>query len=126
VITGVSKVVVSVEDQESAKQFWTTRVGFDVATDAPYSDGERWIELSPPEGGPLLVLSSRTAGDSSPDVSPELPQSPLFFVCDDIRKTYRELTRRGVKFPTPPTKMTFGWWAMFEDDGGTRYALEQR
>jgi hypothetical protein len=36
------------------------------------------------------------------------------------------LSERGVRFPTPPTKMDFGWWALFEDHEGTRYALGQR
>jgi hypothetical protein len=36
-----------------------------------------------------------------------------------------ELAARGVRFPTPPTKAHFGWWAMFEDNDGTRYALGQ-
>jgi len=36
-----------------------------------------------------------------------------------------ELTSRGVTFPVPPMKMPFGWWALFEDNDGTRYALTQ-
>ena len=55
-----------------------------------------------------------------------LPHSPVLFTCHDIEQTYQELTGRGVRFPTPPTKMPFGWWSLFEDDDGTRYALEQR
>jgi hypothetical protein len=27
--------------------------------------------------------------------------------------------------PAPPTNEPFGWWALFEDNEGTRYALEQ-
>jgi predicted enzyme related to lactoylglutathione lyase len=126
VIKGVSQMIVPVDDQERAKQFWTTRVGFDVVTDAPYGDGERWIEVSPPDGGPLLVLSPRPAKEPRREVSDDLPHSPVFFTCDDIEETYRELTERGVEFPTAPTKMAFGWWALFEDVEGTRYALGQR
>lgn len=37
----------------------------------------------------------------------------------------RELASRGVTFTTPPVLMPFGWWAMFEDNEGTRYALTQ-
>ena len=47
------------------------------------------------------------------------------FACDDIQTTHRELTSRGVTFPVPPMKMPFGWWALFEDNDGTRYALTQ-
>jgi predicted enzyme related to lactoylglutathione lyase len=59
------------------------------------------------------------------DVPTQLPHSPIFFNCDDIQETYRELASRGVKFTAPPVKMDFGWWSMFEDGAGTRYALGQ-
>jgi predicted enzyme related to lactoylglutathione lyase len=126
VIEGISQVLVPVDDQERAKEFWTTRIGFEVATDAAYGDGGRWIEVRPPDGKPLLVLSPRRADEPRPEVPDELPHSPVFFTCDDIEQTHRELSERGVVFPTPPTKMEFGWWALFEDPDGTRYALGQR
>jgi hypothetical protein len=100
VITGVRKVVVPVEDQERAKEFWT-RVGFEVMQDETYGD-ERWIEVASPDRGTILVLSPRP-----------------------VNQPYTELTERGVEFPTPPMQMHFGWWAMFTDRDGTRYALGQ-
>jgi predicted enzyme related to lactoylglutathione lyase len=124
VISGVDMVVLSVEDQERAKDFWTTRIGFEVTTDAPYADG-RWLEVTPPDRSVVLVLSQRAADERRPEVGEMLPHSPVFFSCEDIQQTYRELTERGVKFPTPPTRMPFGWWSLFEDDEGTRYALRQ-
>ena len=30
---------------------------------------------------------------------------------------------RGVEFTAPPARMHFGWWALFRDQDGTRYAL---
>ena len=125
-IRGVSKVVVPVADQEQAKRFWTQQMVFTVATDEPYGDQGRWIEVVPPDKRVVLVLSRRDPAEQVPEVPEMLPHSPVFFACDDLQQTYQELTARGVRFPTTPTKMPFGWWALFEDDDGTRYALEQR
>jgi lactoylglutathione lyase len=122
VITGVSKVVVPVDDQERAIEFWTERMGFELRRDEAY-DGGRWIEVSPPSGGPLLILSPRPPGEPEPAVPDELPHSPVFFACADIEATYRELSERGVVFPVPPRRQDFGWWSLFEDPDGTRYAL---
>jgi hypothetical protein len=97
--SGVSKVVLPVDDQERAK------------------------EVSPAAGTPLLVLSPRAPGDPRRDAPDELPHSPVFFDCPDIEATYRELSGRGVEFPTPPRQQHFGWWSLFEDPDGTRYAL---
>jgi len=43
-ISGVSKVVIEVEDQDRALDFWTQTLGFELAQDAPYGD-ERWLEV---------------------------------------------------------------------------------
>jgi lactoylglutathione lyase len=80
-ITGVNKVVVAVGDQGRAKEFWTSRVGFELHRDEAYGE-ERWIEVP-------------------------------------------ELTGRGVAFATPPHQQHSGWWSLFEDPDGSRYALGQ-
>jgi catechol 2,3-dioxygenase-like lactoylglutathione lyase family enzyme len=124
VIIGVSQVAVPVVDKERAKEFWTEKVGFDVHTDEEYG-AERWIEIAPPDGSPLLVLTDRSANEPGAGDRDELPDSPVLFVCDDMERTHRELSARGVRFAIPPTQMSFGWWAVFEDDDGIRYGLGQ-
>jgi catechol 2,3-dioxygenase-like lactoylglutathione lyase family enzyme len=123
-ITRVSKVVVPVADQQAALDFWTTSLGFAVVRDDRYGD-ERWIEVKPPEQDLLLVLSPRQPGEPRRSVPDRLPHSDLFFDCADIEQTYAELRTRGVRFALPPVRQHFGWWALFEDNEGTRYALGQ-
>jgi predicted enzyme related to lactoylglutathione lyase len=125
VIAGVSQVVVPVRDQDAAKQFWTERVGFELVKDETFGE-ERWIEVRPPTGAPIIALTLRPADDPGPQVRDEHPHSPVFFTCDDIVVTYRELRARGIEFPTPPVQMHFGWWAMFADHEETRFALTQK
>lgn len=124
-IHGVRKIVIPVDDQDEAKAFWTTRVGFEVVQDTRFGPDGRWLEVTPPDRGVILVLSPRAPGDARREVSEQLPHSDVFFACDDIQATHRELTERGVHFHTPPAQMPFGWWALFEDTNGTRYALGQ-
>jgi predicted enzyme related to lactoylglutathione lyase len=123
-ITNVSKVIVPVRDQQAALEFWTTTMGFSLVRDDTYGD-ERWIEVKPPGQDLLLVLSAMPADEPRRTVPDWLPHSDLFFNCADIEQTHADLTRRGVVFPLPPAKQQFGWWALFEDNEGTRYALGQ-
>jgi len=123
-IRGVRKIVLPVDDQDRAKGFWVDLVGFTVVQDETYGGG-RWLEVTPPDGSVLLVLDPRGPGDPRRNVDDRLPHSDVFFTCEDILQTHRELTERGVRFHTPPTEMPFGWWAMFEDADGTRHALQQ-
>lgn len=64
--------------------------------------------------------------DDQAAVRDELPHSNVFFVCDDTERTHQERTARGVRFHKASVKMPFGWWAMFEDAGGSRHALTQK
>jgi lactoylglutathione lyase len=123
-ITGISQVTLPVADKLRAKRFWTEKVGFEIHTDEPYGE-ERWIEIAPPDGSPLLVLTGRSEQEPRGEDRGGLPDSPVLFNCDDIERTHGELSARGVRFTTPPTRMPFGWWAVFEDDEGTRYGLSE-
>jgi predicted enzyme related to lactoylglutathione lyase len=123
-ISGVGKVVIDVEDQDRARTFWVEKMGFDVARDASYG-GERWLEVRSPDETVVLVLgrSSTGPGDRGA-VDDRLPTSNVMFRCDDIAATYHELADRGVDFPQPPIELNFGWWCLFADTEGNRFALQ--
>jgi lactoylglutathione lyase len=124
-IRGVNQVILYVEDQERAKQFWVDTMGFELVQDSPYGD-ERWLSVRTPDDATRLVLSKRQPGWSAGPVRDGTPHSPVFFYAEDVEAAYRELSAKGVRFPEPPSKQFFGWWSMFEDQDGTRYALGQR
>jgi lactoylglutathione lyase len=122
VIEGVQKLVIEVEDQDRALRFWRDAIGFELAQDV--SDGEeRWLEVRAPDENTTLVLALR---QGEPPVGPEeLPTSNIFY-CDDLARTYDELSARGVEFPQQPVEQSFGWWSMFQDNEGNRFALQTR
>ena len=120
-IAGVGKVLIEVEDQERAKRFWTDTLGFTLVTDAAYGQ-ERWIEVRTPDGRTHVVLHKRQG--LPPEVPPTLPTSHVFFRTDDLARTYRELRGRGVVFPQEPVEQPWGWWSMFADEEGNRFALQ--
>lgn len=119
-IRGISKVVLEVDDQERARDFWTRVLGFELHQDEPYGD-ERWLEVRAPDGSVNVVLDVRHSAPHS--VPSHLPTSNVFFSCDDLMTTFEELRTRGVRFPQPPVQQPFGWWCMFEDPDGNRFAL---
>jgi len=124
VVGGVAQVVVEVEDQDRAKQFWTEKMGFELAQDAPYGE-ERWLEVRTPDKAVVLVLGVRR-GERPTAPHPSLPTSNVMFYAEDLQQTYEELTTRGVQFPQPPVQQPFGWWSLFQDPDGNRFALVPR
>jgi predicted enzyme related to lactoylglutathione lyase len=123
VIKGVSKVVIEVDDQSRALAFWTGTLGFELHRDISYGE-ERRLEVRTPDQGLILVLSPRR--DERPNAPGMLRTSNIFFCCDDLAETYDELRSRGVEFSQSPVELTFGWWSMFQDQEGNRFALHPR
>jgi predicted enzyme related to lactoylglutathione lyase len=124
VIGGISQVVLEVEDKERAKKFWAEILGFELTQDAPYGE-ERWLEVRTPDQAVTVVLDLRQGERPSPP-DPSLPTSNVVFYTDDLQQTHRGLMARGVQFPVPPVQQPFGWWSIFEDPDGNRFALVPR
>jgi AraC-like DNA-binding protein/predicted enzyme related to lactoylglutathione lyase len=125
VITGVSKVVVPVDNQDEATKFWTQRIGFRLLRDETYR-GERWIEVAPADRSVVLVLRRRPAKEPRREVPNTLSPPRVFVSCDHIEQTYADLRETGVRFLTGPAQMRIGWEATFRDFEGNRFVLEQR
>ncbi len=77
-----------------------------------------------PDGAVTIVLSLRHS--ERPAAPERLPTSNIMFYCDDLARTYEELKARGVQFPQPPVAQPFGWWSLFQDTEGNRFALTPR
>lgn len=55
-INRVGRVMIPVPNQDEAIAFYTDVLGFSLAADVPYGEGERWVEVAPPGGGTTLAL----------------------------------------------------------------------
>jgi catechol 2,3-dioxygenase-like lactoylglutathione lyase family enzyme len=55
-INQFGRVMVPVQDQDDGIAFYTEKLGFSVAADIPFGDGERWVEVAPPGGGAAVAL----------------------------------------------------------------------
>ena len=47
----------------------------------------------------------------------------MSYTCDDLEKTYGELSKRGVEFKNPPKKEPWGNYSIFKDSEGNRFVL---
>ncbi|MBM0104369.1 VOC family protein [Steroidobacter sp. S1-65] len=86
-----------VADQDRALNFYTEKLGLQVAQDAPYKDDWRWIELAVPGAETRILLTQQTG-----EVKSDMPR--LVFIADDVEAAYRKLSARGVVFTKEPSK----------------------
>jgi catechol 2,3-dioxygenase-like lactoylglutathione lyase family enzyme len=132
-IKRLSHAGVPVLDQDSAKAFYTEKLGFEVRTDATM-DGFRWLTVSPPDQ-PDLEFILFDPGPPMHDA--ETAQVILGLVAkgaigggvweaDDCRATYQELKTRGVEFLQEPAERPYGIEAVFRDDSGNWFSLTER
>jgi catechol 2,3-dioxygenase-like lactoylglutathione lyase family enzyme len=120
-ITQVGTVIVPVQDQDQALDFYTETLGFEKRIDTPYGNGERWLEVAPPGAATTIAIVPPREGQ------PAGIETHVAFVTEDIDAAHADLRARGVDAddvmrmgdPVPP--MFF-----FRDpDGNTFFIVEQ-
>ncbi len=89
-ITKLGRVMVPVSDQDEAIAFYTNTLGFSLAADVPFGDGERWVEVAPPGGGAALALVP-PRGDYQPG-----RMTGVALESADPRADHAELKEQGV------------------------------
>ena len=120
-IKGMKFASIPVRDQDASLAFYTEKLGFSVATDAPFNDKQRWIELRIPGADTRVVLftpdgwESRIGGFQA-----------ISFWTDNVQKTYDEYFARGVEFAGPPKTEAWGTSAIMKDPDGNMFVLSSR
>jgi catechol 2,3-dioxygenase-like lactoylglutathione lyase family enzyme len=132
-IQRLSHATVYVLNHDSAIEFYTKKLGFELRTDARVGDF-RWVTVGVPgqpeleialmEPEPGMVFDEETAEQLR-----SLIQKGVFgggaFETDDCMGTYEELRSRGVEFRGAPKKEVYGLAAVFKDDSGNFFSLSQ-
>jgi catechol 2,3-dioxygenase-like lactoylglutathione lyase family enzyme len=138
-IQKMSHTTVYVLDQDSAKEFYTTKLGFEPRYDLVMGEGFegagqgfRWLTVSPagqPDVQFILADPGMGHAPEHADVLRELVAKGALgagvLVTDDCRRTFRELSERGVVFLQEPAERPYGVEATFRDDSGNVYSLTE-
>jgi lactoylglutathione lyase len=117
-IKWIATQAVYVSDQEAAEEFWTNKVGFDVAAARDMTSDLRWLEVGPPNAQSHLVLYPRSLMADWTERQPS-----IVFECDDVDRTVEELKSRGVEIGRSPVTMAWGKFATFRDPDGNEFGL---
>jgi len=132
----VSAVNLWVHDQDVALDFWTTKVGFELRSDASFAELGlfRWLTVGPP-GQPdvELVLMAVPEPPVLTEAQTDIVRAAMsqglagavFLVTDDVERDFEELTGRGVEFTQSPEQRPFGIDAGFRDPSGNQVRLTQ-
>jgi catechol 2,3-dioxygenase-like lactoylglutathione lyase family enzyme len=121
-ITQVGTVIVPVSDQDRTLEFFTQKLGFEKRTDAPYGEGDRWLEVAPRGAATTIAIVPPMEGN------PVGIETRIGFTTDDVDADHAALRDAGVDVddevmrmgdPVPP--MFF-----FRDPDANRFLIVQR
>lgn len=117
-IANVKTIAIYVSDQQKALDFYTRRLGFEVRRNESMGPGSNWIELAPKGAQTCIVIYPQKMMPNWKELKPS-----VVFSCEDIRKTCKELSDKGVQITQHPKKMQWGTFAKFSDPDGNEFIL---
>jgi catechol 2,3-dioxygenase-like lactoylglutathione lyase family enzyme len=120
-IRGVKIVSIPVRNQDVSLKFYTDKMGFKIATDQPFGDGQRWIELKIPGSDTAIALFTPQGHENRIGGF-----QPMTFWCDDVFATAALLKSKGVELSAEPRKESWGTMAMFKDPDGNQFVFSSR
>ena len=125
-----------VHDQDEALAFYTETLGMELRDDVtvPEMGNFRWLTVGPVGQPDVAIVLMEMPGPAGFDqetaaalkaLVAEGAAGGLFFVTDDIQRTYEELEKRGVEFSQPPEQRPYGVDAGFRDPSGNHMRMLQ-
>jgi catechol 2,3-dioxygenase-like lactoylglutathione lyase family enzyme len=133
-ITGISIVSVWVLDQDAAREFYETKLGFTVTTDVTMDNGMRWLTVRPPGSqtqelvlmDPLHSMLDEETAQQVRALVAKGALSPGVMATTDCKGDYATLAGRGVEFTQEPAERPYGVEAVMRDDSGNWFSFTQR
>jgi catechol 2,3-dioxygenase-like lactoylglutathione lyase family enzyme len=132
-ITTVRISQIYVLDQDEALAFYVDKLGLTVNTDQDLGF-MRWLTVSAPGDPDREILLERPGAPSLDDATAEQVREMLtkgaagghlFFTTDDARKTYQELSDRGVEMTDEPSERPYGIDFGLRDPFGNHIRIAQ-
>jgi catechol 2,3-dioxygenase-like lactoylglutathione lyase family enzyme len=132
-IQRLSHATFYVLDQDSARDFYVNKLGFEARMDLKMDNGFRWLTISPKGQPDLQIILMKVDG---PNMEPEAAKTLRALLTDgeinggvlqtsDCRKTYEELKAKGVEFLSPPKEQFYGIEAILKDDSGNWFSMTE-
>lgn len=124
-INKLGSVMVYVNNQDAAKEFWTEKLGFAVINEEDNGGGFRFIEVAPSlQSETSIVLHNKEfVAKMSPELNLGTPS--LMFFSDDLDQFYSELKNKNVTVGELVT-MPFGRVFNFCDDESNYFAVMEK
>lgn len=123
-INKIGKITIYVNDQEKAKEFWTTKMNFVVKLEQPMGPNMKWLEVGPSEDEftTLILYDKKLMLSQNPKANVGHPG--IMLSTSSIEDTYAELKSNGVEVEELMI-MPYGMMFNFKDQDRNDYMVRE-
>ena len=124
-ITHIHATTIVVSDQDKALDYYVNVLGWEKTEDAPMGPGMRWLTVAPKGAATHISLSLPSWYTKKPSLEMGI-NTGIAFATDDMKSTYAQLAKRGVKFKSEPEMMPWGKLGVwFSDPDGNEFFMAE-
>jgi catechol 2,3-dioxygenase-like lactoylglutathione lyase family enzyme len=122
----ITLVKLFVNNQDQALEFYTKKLGFEVAEDSTLGD-YRWLLVRLPDSREFSInLDVAKTDEQKALVGRQAADAPLFSIeTDDCMTEYRSLKERGVEFDGEPEVRPYGTGVLMKDLYGNKIYINE-
>jgi catechol 2,3-dioxygenase-like lactoylglutathione lyase family enzyme len=118
-IREVRTIGIPVSDQEKALDFYRDKLGFEKRLDAPFGQGQRWLEVAPPGGATTIALVPAREGYAAGI------DTGIRLITSDAEADHSHLQAAGVDADQEIMKFPVPMFSFRDADGNRLIIVEQ-
>jgi catechol 2,3-dioxygenase-like lactoylglutathione lyase family enzyme len=99
-LSKVGTVIIPVADQDRELDFYVDKLGFEKRADIPFGNGQRWIEVAPPDADTTIALAAPPPGTETGN-----RQTGIGLYTEDIDAFHAEVKESGVDVDPQVSRM---------------------
>ncbi|MDF2921287.1 MAG: hypothetical protein K0R57_201 [Paenibacillaceae bacterium] len=121
-ISKLGQIMLYVNDQDRAAEFWTKKIGFQVISEEDGEEDMRWIEIAPTKEAQTSIIlhNKEVVARMSPEVN--LGSPSLMFFSDNLEQLYQDFKDKNVVVGELVT-LPFGKVFNFADEEDNYFAV---
>lgn len=124
----ITKVAYLVRDYDEARDWFISKLNFELVEDTPLSEVKRWVVVAPKNGAGAALLLARAADEAQSAAIGRQSGGRvfLFLETDDFDRDHAAMIAAGVRFLESPRLEAYGKVAVFVDLYGAKWDLVER
>jgi len=119
----VAMTTLVVDDYDRGIAFYRDAIGLKLLADTDMGGGKRWVVLSGPSGGRLLLAKADREAQRAAMGKQAGGRVAFFLETDDFARDHAVFIAKGVRFAEAPRHEAYGSVAVFEDPFGNTWDL---